>query len=111
MLTLSVLTQYGLFSGLSEAGKVREPFMGEEFSTAEAPTLNIKLIGAKKLAHVTIIKDDVVVHELDPDTKEVSLTWTDPKPTAGKTSYYYVRIQQADGNLAWASPMWITYKP
>ena len=32
-------------------------------------------------------------------------------PTAGKTSYYYVRVEQADGNLAWASPLWITYKP
>ena len=29
----------------------------------------------------------------------------------GKTSYYYVRLEQDDGNLAWASPMWITYKP
>jgi hypothetical protein len=30
---------------------------------------------------------------------------------AGRTSYYYVRVEQADGNLAWASPMWITYRP
>jgi hypothetical protein len=30
---------------------------------------------------------------------------------AGQTSYYYVRIEQQDGNLAWASPMWVTYKP
>ena len=35
-------------------------------------------------------------------------TWTDPKPTAG-VHYYYVRVQQADGQLAWGSPMWIDY--
>jgi hypothetical protein len=29
----------------------------------------------------------------------------------GKECNYYVRIEQADGNLAWASPMWITHKP
>ena len=44
--------------------------------------------------------------------------WTDPKPTPGKTSYYYVRGEQAPdvegataGELVWASPMWIAYKP
>jgi hypothetical protein len=25
----------------------------------------------------------------------------------GKTSYYYVRGEQANGELVWASPMWI----
>ena len=34
-----------------------------------------------------------------------------PAATPGKTSYYYVRGEQADGELVWASPMWITYKP
>jgi hypothetical protein len=33
-------------------------------------------------------------------------TWTDPQPAAGK-HYYYVRVEQADGQLAWGSPMWI----
>ena len=29
----------------------------------------------------------------------------------GKTAYYYVRGEQEDGELVWASPMWITYQP
>ena len=43
-------------------------------------------------------------------------TWTDPKPVAGQTSYYYVRGEQAKqgtdthGELVWASPMWIKYQ-
>jgi len=41
----------------------------------------------------------------------VELTWTDPQPTAGKTSYYYVRGEQADGEIVWVSPMWVTYEP
>jgi hypothetical protein len=47
----------------------------------------------------------------------VTLTWTDPKPTAGQTSYYYVRGEQVKdidtattGELVWASPMWIKYE-
>jgi hypothetical protein len=41
----------------------------------------------------------------------VKLSFTDADAPSGQTSYYYVRVEQADGNLAWSSPMWITYKP
>lgn len=95
-----------------------EHMMGEEFASSEAPTLNVKLIGTQKFNKVVIIKDDVEVHVLRPDQKEVSFTWTDPAPVAGKTSYYYVRGEQApdmagisSGELVWASPMWIRYQP
>ena len=92
--------------------------MGEEFSTSEAPKIDIHIIGAQPIAKVTIIKDDEEVHveNLKP-TRDASFSWTDPKPTAGKTSYYYVRGEQipdaegaSSGELVWASPMWIKYE-
>lgn len=95
----------------------REHFMGEEFSATSAPTLDIRLIGAQKIAKVTIIKDDEEVHVAEPNEKEVHFQWTDPNPTVGKTSYYYVRGEQvpdlegAAGELVWASPMWILVQP
>ena len=39
--------------------------------------------------------------------RDVDLKWTDTDPPAGSLNYYYVRIEQADSNLAWSSPMWI----
>jgi hypothetical protein len=99
-----------------KAGNV-EHFMGEEFDTKEAPTLSIHIVGAQKIAKVTIIKDDEEVHVIQPNTQDVTFTWTDPRPTAGKTSYYYVRGEQvpdmdgvSSGELVWASPMWIKYE-
>ena len=89
--------------------------MGEEFSTKAAPTIDVHLIGANKIAKVTIIKDDEEVYVSEPNVQDVRFEWTDPNPTIGKTSYYYVRgEQQSDfpgataGELVWASPMWIT---
>jgi hypothetical protein len=35
--------------------------------------------------------------------------WTDPQALAG-THYYYVRVLQADEEIAWGSPLWINYK-
>ena len=37
-------------------------------------------------------------------TKDVEFDYQDKAPVAG---YYYVRVIQMDGNLAWSSPIWI----
>jgi hypothetical protein len=93
----------------------REYMMGDEFSTGEAPTLRLKLIGTAPFARVTLVKDDVELKVWEPGKAEVELVWTDPKPEKGKTSYYYFRGEQAkqgtesNGELVWVSPMWITY--
>jgi hypothetical protein len=68
------------------------------------------------MAKITIIKNDEEVKVVEPNEQDVKLTWTDPNPTPGKESYYYVRGEQvpdmegvSSGELVWASPMWITY--
>jgi hypothetical protein len=89
----------------------REYMMGDAFTSTQPPTVRIKLIGTQPLAKVTLVKDDVEQVLAEPNKAEVELTWTDPQPTPGKESYYYIRGEQTDGELVWASPMWITYKP
>src|SRR5450631_4505278 len=42
-----------------------------------------------------------------PARQQVSLGSRDASPPNG-ASYYYVRIEQADGNTAWSSPIWVT---
>jgi hypothetical protein len=82
-------------------------FMGDEFSIDGAPRLEVKLAGTADFAAVHIIKDGAYVYSVKPGKPEVSFTWTDEKPNTGKTSYYYVRGEQADGEIVWVSPMWI----
>jgi hypothetical protein len=83
--------------------------MGDVFSTAEAPSLHVKLLGANKFAKVVIVKDNQYVYSTEPNSTSVEFSWRDNAPSKGKTSYYYVRAEQDNGELAWASPMWITY--
>ena len=54
-------------------------------------------------------KDNKVVHTDSPNRAQVDFDWQDNDAHPG-TSYYYVRLEQADGQLAWASPMWIRYR-
>jgi hypothetical protein len=83
--------------------------MGDEFKTAAAPALQIVAIGTGPLDRVEILKDSEVVETIRPDRQEYRGSWTDPKPSSG-VHYYYVRVQQADEELAWASPLWIHYE-
>jgi hypothetical protein len=82
--------------------------MGDEFKTTQAPTLQLSVIGTAPLARIDILRDSEVMETIKPGKAEYRGSWTDPKPQAG-THYYYVRVQQADDELAWASPMWIEY--
>jgi hypothetical protein len=83
--------------------------MGDVFSTDEAPELHVKLSGTGPFAKVAIVKDNKYVYSTDPDTKDVDFKWRDFAPEPGKTSYYYVRGEQANGEIVWVSPFWITY--
>ena len=83
--------------------------MGDVFSTAEAPELRVKLSGTAPFARVQVIKDNQYVYTTEPAAREVEFRWRDNAPQPGKTSYYYVRGEQQDGELVWASPFWITY--
>jgi hypothetical protein len=89
----------------------KEYIMGDEFKSSQPPTVTLKLVGTAPFKKVTLVKDDVEHVLGEPNKADVDYTWTDPKPTAGKESYYYVRGEQADGELVWVSPMWITYQP
>jgi hypothetical protein len=83
--------------------------MGDEFTTPDQPALRVKLRGTSKFAKVTIIRDGKVVYSSSPNTQEVEFSWRDNQPQKGKTSYYYVRGEQDNGELVWVSPMWIKY--
>jgi hypothetical protein len=88
-----------------------EHLMGDAFETSKRPTLEVAVHGTQPIAKVHVIRDNKYVYSTEPKERKVKLRYTDMDAKEGKTSYYYVRIEQADGNLAWASPMWITYKP
>jgi hypothetical protein len=82
--------------------------MGDEFKTNAVPSLDLNVIGTAAIAQIDVLKDSEVVETIKPGKAEHKGTWTDPKPTSG-VHYYYVRVQQEDGQLAWGSPLWIDY--
>jgi len=82
--------------------------MGDDFvhQGPEKPTLSVRVHGTAPLARVEVIKDFVYVYSIEPKRASVEFNWTDYDPRPGM-SWYYVRVLQSDGQLAWASPIWM----
>jgi hypothetical protein len=102
---------YGATDNIVLVVRSGDHVMGDEFVTAERPTLHILVRGTAPIAKLHVLRDNKYVYTTEPNVREVNLRYTDMAASAGKNSFYYVRVEQSDGNLAWASPMWIAYKP
>ena len=84
--------------------------MGEEFETDQRPSLQILVHGTRPISRVHVIRDNEYVYTMEPDKQQLRLSYTDQDAAPGEAHYYYVRVEQQDGSLAWASPMWIRYR-
>ncbi|MEZ5351672.1 MAG: hypothetical protein R2762_03485 [Bryobacteraceae bacterium] len=92
-----------------DAGKGKH-LMGDAFSSDDAIELDVKLEGTGPFAKVWIVKDGKYVYSSEPNQSKVSFRWKDNEPGKGKTSYYYIRGLQQDGEVVWVSPVWVSYK-
>ncbi len=75
------------------------------------PTFTIRVEGTAPITRVDLVSNG-----------EVLLTWAGSGPDfrmeghlaavpERPDNYYYVRVLQADGHLAWSSPIWVSYLP
>ncbi|NOX56970.1 MAG: hypothetical protein GXP27_21520 [Planctomycetes bacterium] len=85
--------------------------MGDVFTTSEKPSFTISVEGTQPIAKLHVIRSNRYVFTTEPRQRVFDLRYTDHEAQPGQSYYYYVRIEQENGALAWASPMWITYQP
>ncbi|OGV69812.1 MAG: hypothetical protein A3K19_28835 [Lentisphaerae bacterium RIFOXYB12_FULL_65_16] len=85
--------------------------MGEAIDIEGKPQLTVGVRGTAKLREVAIIRDGAVLRCVEPE--ETLATFAGADDSFGGSSYYYLRVTQADadehGNLsqAWTSPIWV----
>lgn len=101
--------------------------MGKETSTAEKPGLVVNrhlsgyAAGTTKLKKVELIRNGKVIQTFTSDTYHLEFAYDDMEPLEkvcinAKDKkplfvYYYLRVTQEDGNMAWSSPIWVDYIP
>ena len=80
---------------------------GDIFTAEGRPKIEVRVEGTAPVDKIEIVKNNKFVFSDHPKKASVRLTYEDSSAAPGE-SYYYVRVQQADGQMAWSSPMWIT---
>ncbi|MGH9657045.1 MAG: hypothetical protein ACRD96_00790, partial [Bryobacteraceae bacterium] len=80
--------------------------MGDSFTASTAPQIAVRAIGTGAIKQVDLVKNRRFVYTSRPGTKETAFEFTDREFGAGE-SWYYVRVLQEDGQLAWSSPIWV----
>ncbi len=108
--------------GLEIAGKP----MGSEIDAAEKPGLHVNrhitgyVAGTAPLAKVELIRNGEVLQLYTPTANFLDFTYDDmvplsevvihPKDKAAPFLFYYLRVTQTDGHMAWSSPIWVDCK-
>lgn len=94
--------------------------MGQELDRAglgARRTLRAEAVGSAPIARVVVIRNGREVHGREGDGAEsVSFEWVDDDELESvclsgydgrRFVYYYVRVEQEDGEQAWSSPIWV----
>ncbi len=66
----------------------------------------IKVVTESPLDKVVIFRNNQMVHEMPATGNIMEINWTDRSPLKEDRLWYYVRVERADGELAWSSPIW-----
>jgi hypothetical protein len=82
-------------------------FMGESVRAAGGQPITANIAGTAALARVVLVRNHNVIYSAAGTGSQMRFTYTDREPLAG-TSWYYLRIEQQNGQLAWTSPIWVT---
>lgn len=84
--------------------------MGAIFHSTTPVQIVSKIIGTGDILQVDILKNGSIVKTYKPRGQaEYSFQYTDRDYSKQADNYYYVRVIQVNGEMAWGSPAWVSY--
>ncbi len=69
----------------------------------------MKTTGTNTIKEIAIVRDNTYVHKRPGTGEQMEFTFRESALEPGE-HYYYVRVEQEDKNVAWSSPIWVTYR-
>ena len=83
-------------------------FMGDDFTAAAPQRVHVKAQGTGTIEAIHLIRDGQYIYKWSPNAREADFQFSDPAAGKGQ-HWYYVRVEQKNGELAWSSPIWVRY--
>ena len=83
--------------------------MGSEIQLEASTERKLKICAeaCSLVQKLVIIKNAREIHVAEPKQESASIEWADSKGKERESDYYYVRLIQDDGEMAWSSPIWV----
>lgn len=82
--------------------------MGEEFTTTESRVaVSARVLGTAPIERLEVVSDGNTVLTQPSDGRIAEFTET-LSLMGDKASYFYLRVTQSDGHVAWSSPIWVS---
>ena len=69
------------------------------------PAFSLRVLGTGLIETIDLIRNRQTIASTSPKQRDVRWTFRDDK-FKGRAAWYYVRVKQTDGNMAWSSPIW-----
>ena len=82
--------------------------MGEEFTATTAEVaVTARVLGTADIERLEVVCNGEVAFE-QPGSGRVAEIAENLRLAEGQTSYFYLRVTQSDGHMAWSSPIWVS---
>ncbi|MHB0999607.1 MAG: DUF3604 domain-containing protein [Armatimonadota bacterium] len=90
--------------------RVNGQIMGGEIPVSEKPSIRIKVTGTCGIESIRLMRDGESIHEWQNLGRDAEIDWVDESLTGDalqSSHYYYIAVAQTDGEMAWASPVFM----
>lgn len=86
--------------------RINGHWMGEEIKLDGPRHIAARVVSTAPLAYVAVLKNNRVVYQKSVGETEIKFSISDEKDLA-PGDFYYLRVVQSNGELAWSSPIWV----
>jgi hypothetical protein len=106
--SLQARRTYGATDRIGLAFRYGQNWMGEEVKYRKGESLIVEIAATGPVREVRVIKNGKPWKTFNPaEQSPIFKQSMVPDPLEGREDYYFVELEQSDGNRAWASPIWI----
>jgi hypothetical protein len=95
-----------------------EVLLSENSELASERKLTVEVHGTEKIKSIEIVRNNKDIYTYSADSPDVAFDWNDTDPldeinlpaarySQNPFTFYYIRVTQTDGEMAWSSPIWI----
>ena len=79
--------------------------MGSELAASSQRLLEVEVHATATIQSVDVVKNNEILGSFNEPVLDAAFSL--PDGPSLETDFYYVRVIQADGHLAWSSPIWV----